>query len=1288
MSIWTRWILSSLVSLLFVFRAAPAAAQDTYTLTIYPTEDASIRRNSANSNFGTNAKLEAKSAGTTSQWDFLLKIPVTGVDGNPIQSATLYLRAADGSGRGGDFYQTTNFTESTVTWNTAPAATGGLVASLGAVTAGTTYTINLLPVITGNGTYNFRVRNTPTDTLGYHSSEATTTSNRPRLVLVVRRDIDQDGILDSVDNCPGVANTSQSNNDGDAQGDACDSDDDNDGAADGADNCPLLANPAQTNTDSDAQGDACDADDDNDAIADGADNCPLLANPAQTGGTPPIQRVSEEDDYLTYSPISVSADGRYVAYTAHMDNGQPVWPMWCAIHDRSTGATLEVRNDINDNAKDCAISRDGQRVVYMSDPNWNDAVGSALYMKDLTTGTTYDVSGNHEEIASTYQMSGNGRFVAYIARDPNGQNGFRQVFVYDSQTGSREVASCSSGDCAWGNADSIFYYSIDISDDGRFVAFNSKASNLVAGDTNSGNANGGVDVFLRDRQSGLTERINVTTAGLQQNGGTSFDPHVSDDGRYVLFHGAAWSGTPDLVSDGTSPQGDVYLRDRQGQTTVRVNTVDPSGGSSYPDLSPDGRFATYYSNKDQWSYDAKVHDLSTGQTADLPDADLQYARLNISGSGSHVAFMSEHVTGQSRGVFISANPFLPFQADNDGDDQGDACDSDDDNDGIEDGADNCPLSANPDQLDWNSDGQGDACDPPPPPQLVFLDASPFEFGATAVGTTRYETVTIQNQGSTAAPFVNVVGLYSNFYLYYDTCSGGLEPGATCFAYLSFTPTTQGFFTDTLSVYHSGGSMQLELQGQGIDPAQGASIAMQGVRWVAATPSEPGFKLAPILVNNGQAATTIELGAQCFVEEAGTGTRFWGYRASTISLEPGATGELLPATIEYMYWTPGQTYNVGCQIYVTQSGDEFQLGSPTSLTQPLAIPQVVVSDVVLAPFTPDDNFNLAPVVRNDGQADASLVIGTFCSIVNLNTYESSYGWREAQPLTLAAGQEMTLPSVPVSLNWFDPTASYQMQCGIYGQTGDDAFQIGTPSYLQRELERPEVIMSDVQARVLDGSRVAVTAVLRNDGEMTANLPVQASCYIQDQNGMFYASTQPAQAELALAPGEEATLPEVTVEMTYYSWNTYSVSCWFQPSGGYSQLQVGYPSWRSEEAAVFGRPQLIMVDIQVSRTGYRFDLQPVLRNDGTETVSFEVQTPCWITNTNTYEQTYNGSWHLTTNQTITVEPGQTVPLNATGVDLWSYNPAEPYTMTCGVVPTDGINYWQIGDPSQVTLPLPAL
>jgi len=106
-----------------------------------------------------------------------------------------------------------------------------------------------------------------------------------------------------------------------------------------------------------------------------------------------------------------------------------------------------------------------------------------------------------------------------------------------------------------------------ISADGRFVAFYSEATNLVLHDTN-----GVGDIFVRDRELGTTERVSIGPHGRQANAGSG-DPRISPDGRFVAF----WSSATNLVPGDVV--GGLYVHDRRLDTTERVD-LGPGGVAS------------------------------------------------------------------------------------------------------------------------------------------------------------------------------------------------------------------------------------------------------------------------------------------------------------------------------------------------------------------------------------------------------------------------------------------------------------------------------------------------------------------------------------------------------------------------------------------------------------------------------------------------------------------------------------------------------------------------------------
>jgi Tol biopolymer transport system component len=161
-----------------------------------------------------------------------------------------------------------------------------------------------------------------------------------------------------------------------------------------------------------------------------------------------------------------------------------------------------------------------------------------------------------------------------------------------------------------------------ISADGRFVAFWSNADNLVVGDTN-----GASDVFVHDRETGVTERISVDSAGNQGNN-DSLEPAISADGRFVAF----LSGADNLVSGDTNGNLDIFVHDRETDVTERVS-VDSVGNqgnnhSLEPAISADGRFVAFrsYANNlvpgdTNSTADVFVHDRKT-RVDKTGDADL------------------------------------------------------------------------------------------------------------------------------------------------------------------------------------------------------------------------------------------------------------------------------------------------------------------------------------------------------------------------------------------------------------------------------------------------------------------------------------------------------------------------------------------------------------------------------------------------------------------------------------------------------------------------------------------
>ncbi|CAI4034136.1 hypothetical protein DNFV4_04580 [Nitrospira tepida] len=271
-------------------------------------------------------------------------------------------------------------------------------------------------------------------------------------------------------------------------------------------------------------------------------------------------------------------------------------------------------------------------------------------------------------------ISNTGRFVVFDSAATNlgGTNGRRHVYLRDREIGETQLISKKS-DGTQGNNDS---HVAVVSDDGRFVAFDSFASNLIDGDSNQAR-----DIFLHDRQTGTTVRISQTPQGTE--GGcplgvgencNSFDPSMSADGNLIAF-GTFATLLPEDLNTSTP---DIYVLNKSANTlelaTKGVGGMAANGGSGSPQISADGRFVVFSSVAnnlvandpdlttlidDVFAYNVASKQITKISVTPDPAVAADGASQNptISNNGSRIAFSSVATnlgTGDSgiRDVFI------------------------------------------------------------------------------------------------------------------------------------------------------------------------------------------------------------------------------------------------------------------------------------------------------------------------------------------------------------------------------------------------------------------------------------------------------------------------------------------------------------------------------------------------------------------------------------------------------------------------------------------------------------
>lgn len=341
----------------------------------------------------------------------------------------------------------------------------------------------------------------------------------------------------------------------------------------------------------------------------------------QTGST---IRVSVNNDGSQSSRDAVnpviSANGRMIAFESSADNLVPgTAANKCTpisgtssncqdvfVRDLDSGTTSLVSAGSggvrgNQDSGSPVISTDGRFVAFRSaasdlDPEDTNEKAD-IFLKDTRLGTIQRVSvsasgkyGNDE--SSRPAISADGRVVAFrSAADnlvPGDTNGKPDVFVKEMQSGTITLVSAGAvgGPANGGSGDSV----VEISGDGRWVVFESEASNLVPDDTN-----GKRDIFLKDIQTGAVTRVSTSTDGEEGSQDSYKSAGVSADGLRVAFQ----SDAPDLVAGEMGNKSNIFIRDLKTGNVELVSTSSSgaagNGDSDAVSVSADGLWVAFES---------------------------------------------------------------------------------------------------------------------------------------------------------------------------------------------------------------------------------------------------------------------------------------------------------------------------------------------------------------------------------------------------------------------------------------------------------------------------------------------------------------------------------------------------------------------------------------------------------------------------------------------------------------------------------------------------------------------
>ncbi|MDQ5954172.1 MAG: hypothetical protein QG583_100 [Patescibacteria group bacterium] len=280
---------------------------------------------------------------------------------------------------------------------------------------------------------------------------------------------------------------------------------------------------------------------------------------------------------------------------------------------------------------------------------WNFTTGAQVHDGiERVSVSSLGVEGNASSIYPS--MSSNGRYVAFYSSATNlvagDTNVANDIFVYDRTLNTLERISVSSAEIEGDGASDY----PRISADGNYVVFASYATNLVADDIN-----GVQDVFLRDIALGTTTRISVDSNEVESDG-DAYSAYISSDGNFITFV----SDATNLVAGDTNGQADIFLRDIALGTTTRIS-VDSDEVEG--DGSSDGDIQSMSSDNNLIVFAGTATNLVAGDTNGVQDIFLRNVTL---GTTTRISVDSDEVEGDgpSNNPMISADGnYVVFESD-------------------------------------------------------------------------------------------------------------------------------------------------------------------------------------------------------------------------------------------------------------------------------------------------------------------------------------------------------------------------------------------------------------------------------------------------------------------------------------------------------------------------------------------------------------------------------------------------------------------------------------------------